>query len=127
MAQNIYEIDGNDFSTLEEFYDAISRDVLGTDQWGHNLDAFDDILCWLGSDQPYKLIWKNSNKSKNDLDYKKDINQLRAELQNCHNGGSTYHYINKRLEQLIKDKGPSTFETLVKIIRDSPWVQLELK
>jgi hypothetical protein len=39
-----YEIDGADFSTLDEFYDEISRVVIPEVYWGRNLDAFDDIL-----------------------------------------------------------------------------------
>jgi RNAse (barnase) inhibitor barstar len=34
-----YEIDGERFSTLEEFYDEIDR-VMQLSSWGHNLDAF---------------------------------------------------------------------------------------
>jgi RNAse (barnase) inhibitor barstar len=40
----IYEIDGERFSTLEEFYDEIDR-VMRLAPWGHNLDAFNDILA----------------------------------------------------------------------------------
>ena len=38
-----YTIDGERFSTLEEFYEEIGR-VLQLGSWGHNLDAFNDIL-----------------------------------------------------------------------------------
>ena len=40
----LYEIDGKNFSTLEEFYDEISRVLIPGAQWGRNLDAFNDIL-----------------------------------------------------------------------------------
>ena len=39
-----YEIDGNDFSTLDEFYDEITRVLIPGVSWGRNLDAFNDIL-----------------------------------------------------------------------------------
>jgi RNAse (barnase) inhibitor barstar len=38
-----YAIDGERFSTLEEFYDDLDR-VLNLAPWGRNLNAFKDIL-----------------------------------------------------------------------------------
>jgi len=40
----VYEIDGQRFSTLEDFYTEVSRVVIPGADWGHNLDAFNDIL-----------------------------------------------------------------------------------
>lgn len=42
--KKIYEIDGAHFSTLEDFYDEISRVLIPGAYWGRNLDAFNDIL-----------------------------------------------------------------------------------
>lgn len=42
--QPSYEIDGHRFSTLEAFYDEISRVLIPNAVWGRKLDAFDDIL-----------------------------------------------------------------------------------
>ena len=39
-----YTIDGKAFSTLQGFFDEISRAVIPGAEWGHNLDAFNDIL-----------------------------------------------------------------------------------
>lgn len=39
-----YEIDGKNFSTLEEFYEEISRVLFPGAEWGRNLDAFNEIL-----------------------------------------------------------------------------------
>ena len=39
-----YEIDGSRFSTLEGFYDEISRVLIPGADWGHNLDAFNDCM-----------------------------------------------------------------------------------
>ena len=41
--KRIYEIDGAAFFTLEEFYEEVDRKII-TAPWGHNLDAFNDIL-----------------------------------------------------------------------------------
>ena len=40
----VYEIDGLEFHTLEEFYDVVSRVLIPNAYWGRNLDAFNDIL-----------------------------------------------------------------------------------
>ena len=39
-----FEIDGRDFSTLEESSTVISRMLIPEVEWGHNLDALNDIL-----------------------------------------------------------------------------------
>jgi len=38
------EIDGLRFSTLEEFFDEVSRTLIPGADWGRNLDAFNNIL-----------------------------------------------------------------------------------
>ena len=38
-AKSVYEIDGCDFATLEEFFDAVSRVLIPGAEWGHNLDG----------------------------------------------------------------------------------------
>jgi RNAse (barnase) inhibitor barstar len=62
MEKAIYEINGHDFTNLEEFYDEISRVLIPGAGWGRNLDAFNDILCG-GFGTPangFILHWKNS-------------------------------------------------------------------
>lgn len=61
-----YEIDGRDFSTLEEFYEVVSRVLIPGAEWGHNLDAFNDILRGgFGTpDGGFVLRWKNSDRSR---------------------------------------------------------------
>ncbi len=47
IRKQIFEINGNNFATLETFYDEISRVLMpdrAVDGWGRNLDAFNDIL-----------------------------------------------------------------------------------
>src|SRR5438093_13764258 len=43
-SNTVYEIDGRRFSTLEDFYAEVSRVVIPGADWGHNLDAFNDIF-----------------------------------------------------------------------------------
>ena len=71
MAKVVYEIDGRDFSTLDEFYQVVSRVLIPGAQWGQNLDAFNDILCG-GFGTPeggFVLRWKNSAVSRERLGY----------------------------------------------------------
>lgn len=56
-----YEIDGARFSTLEEFFDEVSRVLIPGVFWGHNLDAFNDILRGgFGTpEEGFSLVWRN--------------------------------------------------------------------
>ena len=67
----VYEIDGDDFSTLEEFYDEISRVLIPGVYWGRNLDAFNDILRGgFGTpDDGFTLRWKRHEVSRQRLGY----------------------------------------------------------
>ena len=65
----MYEVDGANFSTLDEFYDEISRVVLPDVFWGRNLDAFNDILSGgFGTpEEGFTLRWKNHEVSQQRL------------------------------------------------------------
>lgn len=66
-------IDGRNFKTLEEFYSEADKVLTKNLKWdtGHNLNAFNDLLRGgfgvHDYEEPIKLIWKNSTKSKFDL------------------------------------------------------------
>jgi RNAse (barnase) inhibitor barstar len=64
-----YEIDGQDFSTLDGFYDEISRVLIPGAAWGRNLDAFDDILYGgFGTpEERFVFVWKNHQVSRERL------------------------------------------------------------
>jgi RNAse (barnase) inhibitor barstar len=66
-----YEIDGTRFSTLEEFFDEVSRVLIPTVFWGPNLDAFNDILRGgFGTpEEGFLLVWKHSDVSREKLSY----------------------------------------------------------
>jgi RNAse (barnase) inhibitor barstar len=64
-----YEIDGANFSTIDGFYDEISRVLIPGATWGRNLDAFNDIL-WGGFGTPeegFVLVWENHHLSRDRL------------------------------------------------------------
>jgi RNAse (barnase) inhibitor barstar len=62
-----FTIDGNDFKTLEEFFECIGEQLVENNSWGKNMNAFNDIL-WGGFikteyEEPFILVWNNSKVS----------------------------------------------------------------
>jgi RNAse (barnase) inhibitor barstar len=86
MPKPTYEIDGSRFSTLEGFYEEISRVLIPGADWGRNLDAFNDILRGgFGTpDGGFVLRWVNSGLSRERLGYPETVRQLELRLQRCH-------------------------------------------
>ena len=112
-----YEIDGRDFSTLEEFYDVISRVLISGEPWGHNLDAFNDILRGgFGTpEEGFVLRWRNSSVSRQRLGYPETVRQLELRLSRCH--PSNRESVAAELEAARNGVGPTAFDWLVEIIR----------
>lgn len=116
MDQPILEIDGQNFHTLEEFFCEFDRVALGNAGWGHNLDAFNDVLRGgFGTpDGGFVLRWKNSSLSRQRLGYDETIRQLKMRLSSCH--PSNRQAIATELEMAKRYQGPTTFDWLVEII-----------
>jgi RNAse (barnase) inhibitor barstar len=112
-----YRIDGERFSTLEEFYEEISRVLVPGADWGHNLDAFNDILRGgFGTpDEGFTLIWENSETSKRSLGYPETVRQLQQRLERCH--PSNRHSVEAQLSDTENYGGDTVFDWLVEIIR----------
>ena len=113
----MYEIDGARFSTLEEFFDEISRVLIPGAQWGHGLNSFNDILRGgFGTpDDGYILVWKNSDLSRDRLGYSETVRQLSRNLKNSQ---PWYRQsIEIDLNQAMNRMGPTVFDWLVEIIR----------
>ena len=112
-----YRIDGERFSTLEEFYEEISRVLITGSRWGHNLDAFNDILRGgFGTpNEGFVLIWENSELSKTRLGYLETVRQLECRLECCH--PTNRNSVRKQLRHAHSKKGPAVFDWLVEIIR----------
>src|SRR2546428_8436805 len=76
--KRVYEIDGAECSSLEGFFEEVSRKLIPGAEWGHNLDAFNDILRG-GFGTPeggFVLRWKNSDVSRERLGYPETVRQL---------------------------------------------------
>src|SRR6188474_1327937 len=88
-----YIIDGRRFSTLDGFYEEIDRIFMMGNSWGHNLDAFNDILRGgMGTpDGKYHFIWQYSDHSRHALRSETNyegipiFDELVSILQNNHN------------------------------------------
>jgi RNAse (barnase) inhibitor barstar len=120
-------IDGNNFSTLMEFYDEIEKAMAKDLDWniGRNLDAFDDLLSGgFGVhelNEPIEIIWKNSEKSKTDLGIKETVQYLHEKITKRNS-----HHFQKNLDEIKAGKGETLFQIITNIINDSPHVQLIL-
>ena len=117
MHKKIYVIDGTNFSTLEEFYDEISRVLIPDVFWGRNLDAFNDILRGgFGTpDEGFILIWKNSKLSGQKLGYEETVRQLEMTIKKCH--VTAIAKMQSELEDAKKEVGETVFDWLVEIIQ----------
>jgi len=73
MEKKTVIIDGNNFQDLGSFYDEMNRILTRDLNWktGHNLDAFNDLLCGGFGVYDYEehitIIWQNFSKSRTDL------------------------------------------------------------
>ncbi|WGW05473.1 barstar family protein [Tropicibacter oceani] len=112
-----YRIDGERFSTLEEFYEEISRVLIPNVSWGHNLDAFNDILRGgFGTpDEGFILIWENSALSKKRLGYPETVRILERRLDRCH--PTAHRSVKRQLRDAGNNKGATVFVWLVEVIR----------
>ncbi len=120
-----YVIAGENFSTLEKFYDEISRVLIPDAEWGHNLDALNDILRGGFGTPPegFILVWKNSALSRQRLGYPETVRQLELRLARC--DPSNRPSVQAELEQAKQDKGPTVFDWLVEEAEDGVELVLE--
>ena len=118
MSKPIYEIDGRDFTTLEEFFEVVSRVLIPGAEWGHNLDAFNDILRGgFGTpDGGFVLRWVNSALSRDRLGHAETVRQLEDNLTCCH--PTNRSLVRAELQRARQGLGPTVFDWLVEIIED---------
>jgi RNAse (barnase) inhibitor barstar len=126
MAKPVFEIDGARFTTLEGFYEEVSRILIPGHAWGHNLDAFNDILRG-GFGIPvdgFRLVWKNHDVSREALGHIETARQLDMRLQRCHPSNRTR--VAADLAAARDGHGATTFDWLVDIIKRHGKVELVL-
>jgi RNAse (barnase) inhibitor barstar len=129
LNKRIYYIDRKDFSTLDEFFNAIS-DVLipgAVKGWIHNLDAFNDLL-WRGDDIPvdgFTLHWKNSAVSRENLGYQETVRQLEKSLLQSH--PINRKALVEQIELARTNKGETVFDRIIDIIKHHETIHLILE
>jgi hypothetical protein len=113
----IYEVDGGRFATVEGFFGEVSRALIPGVIWGHNLDAFNDILRGgFGTPEDgFAIRWKSHALSRERLGFPETIRQLELRLQRCH--ADNRAHVERDLDQARRGVGPTAFDWLVEIIR----------
>lgn len=111
-------LDGNDFDTLEGFYDVFGAIALPGVAWGRNLDAFDDALSGgVGQfESGDTIVWKNSRHSRECLGYKETIRQLERQL--AESDPSQHDSIILAIELAKNERGETVFNWLQEIITE---------
>lgn len=112
----LIEIDGAEFTTLDEFFAHFSKRALDGSDWGKNLDAFSDVLRGgYGSPEGgFKLLWRNHALSEVRLGYPETVRQLEKRLARCHPENRAY--VQRDLDFARSATGPTVFTWLVEII-----------
>ncbi|MEN4760932.1 ribonuclease inhibitor [Chryseobacterium sp. C39-AII1] len=114
-------INGGHFSNLEGFYEEISQLFMKDEGWKvGTLDGFNDILYGIDSD----IIWKNSQKSKEDLGFEltKEFYENKIRIGKPFN----VELIQQKLDELIDGNGQTLFEILIEIIESHKNITLIL-
>lgn len=113
-----YILNGNEFSSLEEFAQHFSTVVLTEYRWNGNLDAFNDILRGgFGTpEEGFIIRWKNSAVSHKALGYLETVRQLEKKLEQCHPANK--EEVTREIEAAKNQTGPTVFDWLIEIIED---------
>jgi RNAse (barnase) inhibitor barstar len=123
----IYTIEGTRFTTLEGFFAEIGRVLAPGVAWGHNLDAFDDLLRGGFGTPPegFTLIWRDAERSRRALGYPETVRQLERRLARCH--PSNRARVAAELARARRGEGPTVFDWLIAIIVEHADIALELR
>jgi RNAse (barnase) inhibitor barstar len=110
-------IDGLQFSTLEGFFQHFAERALDGSTWGHNLDAFNDVLRGgFGTPEDgFVIEWLNHVVSKQRLGYPETVRQLELRLGRCH--PSNVAHIDEHLAAARREEGSTVFDWLLEIIQ----------
>ncbi|MGC5743434.1 ribonuclease inhibitor [Chryseobacterium sp. NFX27] len=123
-------INGSHFSDLPGFYDEVSSVLMKETDWKiGTLDGLDDILYSgfgvFESGEEIEIIWKESQKSKEDL----GLELTRNFYENKIRQGKPFNIelIQQKLDDLLSGKGQTLFEILVEIIESHKNITLILE
>ena len=127
MNKQIFEIDGKNFSTLEEFAKEFSDKLRLQIDWSGNLDALYDILHggFVTPEKGFVLVWKNSALSKERLGYDETIRQLVKRLERCH--PTNKDHIRLEIEHAKSHKSSTVFDWIIEIIEGKEHSDIKLR
>lgn len=114
-------INGSHFSDLSGFYEEVSRVLTEDADWKvGTLDGFDDILYGFERE----IIWKDSQKSKEDLSFK----ATKEFYENKIKQGKPFNInlAQQKLDDLIAGNGQTLFEILIEIVKSHQNITLIL-
>lgn len=122
-------IDGNQFSDLIGFYEEISEKLMKDEDWKvGTLDGLNDVLYGVPEtfipNGKVKIVWKNCEKSKEDLGFEATLDFLEKKLEI----GKPYNLdlISQQKDDLISGKGHTLFEIILEIFSEHQNIVLEL-
>jgi RNAse (barnase) inhibitor barstar len=124
-------LDGNTFSTLSSFYNAVEKTMTKglNPHMGRNLNAFNDVLRGgFGIheyEEPVRLIWLHSDKSRKNLEWQETVKYCSAKLKTCH--PSNFESVKKDLALAERHIGKTLFELIVDIIKKHEHIELALQ
>jgi hypothetical protein len=114
-----YEVDGANFSTLEGFYDVVSRVLVPHAVWGRDLNALNDILHGgFGTPEVGFTLGLTHELSRERLGYAETVRQLRLSLERCH--PTARDQAQGDLDRAETWSRPTVFDWLVEIIDGHP-------
>jgi RNAse (barnase) inhibitor barstar len=122
-------IHGGHFSSLDGFYEEVSRVFMKDTDWKvGTLDGFDDILYGgfgvFENKEDIEIVWKESQKSKEDLGLK--ATQIFYENKIRQGKPFNIELIQQKLNDLTAGKEQTLFEILVEIIESHTNITLTL-
>lgn len=89
MTRSIVELDGKKFSDFAGFVAEFNRGFVSklypdAPRWDGDLDYLDELLELPPGEEPYVIRWRNSSKSRTDLDHAVMADHWRGWLTQCH-------------------------------------------
>lgn len=122
-------IHGGHFSSLNGFYEEVSRVLMKDTDWKvGSLDGFDDILYGgfgvFENQEEVEIVWKESQKSKEDLGFI----ATQEFYENKIRQGKPFNVelAQQKLNDLIDGKGQTLFDILIEIIESHTNITLIL-
>lgn len=122
-------IHGGHFSSLNGFYEEVSRVLIKDTDWKvGTLDGFDDILYGgfgvFENQEEVEIVWKESQKSKEDL----GLIATQEFYENKIRQGKPFNVelAQQKLNDLIDGKGQTLFDILIEIIESHTNITLIL-